>query len=64
MKLFIEKNNQTKTLKFNGTALQLIKKLNLNPESVLVVKNNTLITEDEKLNDKDEIKILSVISGG
>jgi sulfur carrier protein ThiS len=64
MRIFIEESNQHKTLKFSGTAGKLLKKLNINPETVLIAKNNELITEDESLSDKDEIKILSVISGG
>ena len=64
MKLFIEETSETKTIAFNGTAKQLLQELALNPETVLVARNNELVTEDEHLHDEDEIKILSVISGG
>ncbi len=64
MKIFIEKNNKSINLRFNGTVAQLLKKLKINPETVLIVKNNVLITKDIKLTDKDNIKLLSVISGG
>ena len=64
MKLYIELEGKTVSLKFSGTSRQLLKKLKINPQTVLVSRNNELITDDEKLSDKDEIKILSVISGG
>ena len=64
MKVFIERESVTKRLKFNGTVSKLLQQLKLNPAAVLVAKNNSLVTEEDILSDKDEIKILSVISGG
>ncbi|MBI3036291.1 MoaD/ThiS family protein [Candidatus Woesearchaeota archaeon] len=64
MEIFIERENARKKLKFSGKVSALLKKLNLNPAAVLVAKNNGLVTEDDTLSDKDEVKILSVISGG
>ena len=42
----------------------LIKNLNINKEEVIIVKNNQLTPRNEKLKDNDEVKFLSVISGG
>jgi sulfur carrier protein ThiS len=64
MEIFIEKKNKRLIKKFSGKAKILLKELKINPEEVLVVKNNTLITLEDALTDKDSIKILSVISGG
>ncbi len=64
MKVFIERSSKTTEMKFSGTAVQLVKKLKLNPEEVLVVKNDVLVTEEEKISDNDNVKVLSVISGG
>jgi len=68
MKIYIESQNQTLEIKFKGKASDLIKKLNekikITLESCLIVKNNELVTDDEQLKDEDEIKILSVVSGG
>ena len=58
-----DKNAQVK-LENNALVIDLLKKLNINPVTVIVSRNNELILEEEKLNDNDEIKILSVISGG
>jgi len=43
---------------------QMLKHLKLLPESVLVVRNGQLTAEDQKLQPGDEVKIVSVISGG
>ena len=64
MKLFNEKSGKEETISFSGTAEELFSKLKLNPEEFLVVKNDTLITLDEKISDDDSIKLLSVVSGG
>ncbi len=64
MKVFIERSKQGVELKFKGKVALLLKKLDLNPETVLVTRNSTLLTEEDVLKDTDEIKLLSVISGG
>ena len=64
--VFIDRENKNTTIELdnNASILELLKNLNINPVTVIVSRNNELILEDEKLNNKDEIKILSVISGG
>jgi sulfur carrier protein len=44
--------------------LVLLKKLSLSPETVMVIRGDRLLTEDEVINADDEIEIRSVISGG
>ncbi|MBU4502581.1 MAG: MoaD/ThiS family protein [Nanoarchaeota archaeon] len=63
MKVFIEKENKTREIKAK-TVNDLLEKLKINPITVLTVVNDELVTEDKKLNDKDEVKVLAVISGG
>lgn len=46
------------------TVRQAIEKVGLNPESVLAVRDGELITEDIRLQDGDEIRLVAVISGG
>lgn len=46
------------------TVNQMLKYLKLLPESVLVLRNGHLIAEDQKLQAGDEVKIVSVVSGG
>ena len=64
MKVFIERKNKNFTFPFHGKVKFLLKKLELNPEIVLVTKGNELLTEDDIVKNSDSIKILSVISGG
>ena len=64
MNIFIERTNENKELAFEGTVSDLLKKLKINSEAVLVSKNNELLTQKDKIKKSDSIKILSVISGG
>jgi sulfur carrier protein len=43
---------------------QLLAQLELVPESVLVIRNDTLVTRDERLADDDTVEIRPVVSGG
>jgi sulfur carrier protein ThiS len=60
----INYENKDSTIKFTGNVKQLLKQLNINEETVLVIKDNQVLTTDIQLEDKDTIQILSVISGG
>ena len=42
----------------------LLRNLDVVPESVLVIRNDTLATHDETLRDDDVVEIRPVISGG
>jgi len=42
----------------------LFKQLNVNPTTVLIIRNNVLVNVDVKLKDKDSLKLYPVISGG
>ena len=43
---------------------KLLEHLGLNPETVLVIRNDTLVTHDERLDEPDTVEIRPVISGG
>jgi len=64
MKVFIERERATKELQFSGRVGELLEELGINPETVVVVRNGEVVTEDEKISDNDEMKIISVVSGG
>ena len=66
LKVFYDRENKEKTIELgnNISVSDLLKKMNINPVTVIVSRNNNIILEDETLKDKDDVKIISVISGG
>jgi sulfur carrier protein len=46
------------------TVHALLTRLELNPESVLVIVGDELVTRDARLDDSDAVEIRPVISGG
>ncbi|HEY7104804.1 MAG TPA: MoaD/ThiS family protein [Acidimicrobiia bacterium] len=46
------------------TVHALLARLELNPESVLVIQGDTVVTSDARLADNDRIEIRPVTSGG
>ncbi len=46
------------------TVRELLDRLQLNPETVLVVRGTELLTRDARVADEDEIEIRPVVSGG
>ena len=47
-----------------GTVAQLLTDLDVVPEAVLVIRNDTLATRDERLHEEDVVEIRPVVSGG
>ena len=43
---------------------RLLRDLEIVPESVIVIRNDTLATHDERLHDDDTVEIRPVMSGG
>ena len=68
MKIYIEKDDKSinvkigKSKKISGK--QLLDKLKINPAAIILVKDDEVVLDDETLEDDNEIKILSVVSGG
>ncbi len=46
------------------TVAQMLKRIRVMPESVLVVCNDKLVPEEHHLEVGDEVKVVAVISGG
>lgn len=66
LKIYIDKDKINKNIEIdsNVTVSGLLSLLKINPVTVIVARNNEIVMEDEVLKDKDEIDILSVVSGG
>ena len=63
--IFNEREQTTEEINFSGTKIkQLLEFLKVNPETVLVVRNEEVLLEDEIIKNKDKIELLSVVSGG
>lgn len=64
MKVFIEKENKNVNINFKGSVKDLLKKLDINIETVLVICDDEILVESDVLSDDNIIKIISVVSGG
>jgi sulfur carrier protein ThiS len=42
----------------------VLSELGINPDTVLVIRDRSLVTRDDRVQDTDEIEIRPVISGG
>lgn len=64
--VFFDRENKEKTIELdiNSSVKDLLAKMDVNPVTVIVSRDDNIITEDEKVNDSDKIRLISVISGG
>ncbi len=56
--------NQEWELPGKQTVREVIEAVELNPATVLAVRNGKLVLDSEVLPEDDEIKLIAVISGG
>ncbi len=52
------------TVQGGRTVREILEELQINPESVLAVREGKLINEETVVNEEDTIKLVAVISGG
>ncbi len=62
--VFIERERRELEQDFSGRISELLELLKVNKETVVVVKNGEVVSEQERCGEGDELKLLSVISGG
>jgi sulfur carrier protein ThiS len=62
----VKLRNPDRTVSVDGptTVYALLSNLDIVPESVLVIREATLLTRDERLEDSDVVEIRPVLSGG
>ena len=66
IKVFYDREKSEKTIEVgNGSNVHdLLEKMKINHEIVIVSRNNDIILKEEKLKENDSIRLTSVISGG
>jgi sulfur carrier protein ThiS len=64
VKLSREKEVKEVNLEEGSLVLDLLKKLKLKPDTIIVLKNNLPIPVDDQLKDKQILSIIMVSSGG
>lgn len=62
----VKLRNPDRTVEVDGpkTVVDLLRHLEIVPESVLVIREATLLTRDETLEADDELEVRPVLSGG
>lgn len=62
----VKLRNPDRVVEVSGPAnvATLLAELDIVPESVLVIRNSTLLTRDEAVGDDDDIEVRPVLSGG
>ncbi|RME54450.1 hypothetical protein D6777_03725 [Candidatus Woesearchaeota archaeon] len=63
MKVYLEKENKEVDIEAS-TVEEILSKLNINPTTVIVSKNGSLVLPEEKVSQDDEVKIFTIVSGG
>lgn len=65
MRCIIDGGKKTrKSLRFSGTVTELLRRLGICDQIVIVKRNGRIVTELDRLSDKDTVKIQQVIFGG
>ncbi|MGH2757462.1 MAG: MoaD/ThiS family protein [Actinomycetota bacterium] len=62
----VKLRNPDRTVDVSGpkNVAALLTKLEIVPEAVLVIRDSTLLTRDEAVDEDDEIEVRPVLSGG
>ena len=66
MKVRIAYRGRKKDIQLNDKARvsDIFQKTEINPETVIVKRNDEILTEDEKLKENDNIELIRIVSGG
>jgi sulfur carrier protein len=64
MKVIIRRPRREVEMSGSRRVRDLLRELQINPETVLVVRGQDLLTPDEIIKDEETIEVVSAISGG
>ena len=62
--VILEFRGKAHKVKAGMTLRSSLEKIGVNPESVLAIKDDQMITDDEILNESERVRLIAVISGG
>jgi sulfur carrier protein len=64
MRVIIRRPRREVEMSGSRRVRDLLRELNINPESVLVVRGQELLTPDEVVKDEETVEVVPAISGG
>jgi sulfur carrier protein len=64
VKVFIRNPDREVEVRGARKVRDLLSDLSIDPDTVLVIRDRTLVTREERLGDDDRVEIRPVISGG
>ena len=64
MQIYLEHEDETISMDYEGTILDLLKKLKINKNVVVVDVNGKIAEHEDTITNKEKIKILDVVTGG
>ncbi|MFQ5989830.1 MAG: MoaD/ThiS family protein [Candidatus Methylomirabilales bacterium] len=64
MKVIIRRPRREVEMSGSRRVRDLLKELQINPETVLVVRGEDLLTPDEVIKDEETVEVVPAISGG
>jgi sulfur carrier protein ThiS len=60
IRVFMEREGRERVVRVKGRAGDLLRKLGINPESVIIARGRDLVTEDSPLRPGDKIRIIHI----
>jgi sulfur carrier protein len=62
----VKLRNPDRVVELSGpaTVADVLRALDVLPEAVLVIRDSTLLTRDERVEDTDRLEVRAVLSGG
>ena len=64
MKVLIRRPRREVELPGRRRVREVLKELQINPETVIVVRGETLLTSDDVVGEEEQIEVIPAISGG
>ena len=63
-KIIFNEKEEEKELENEKTIIDILKELEVSPQTVVIKKNNNIVDANTKIENNDTIKIIQIIYGG